>query len=69
MRGAGWVRCLRNPFSRSPGLKAVLGRACSHSPETRQGWMHSQGLYFAQFALRSPFGYVAKYMVFIFHLV
>lgn len=69
MRGAGGVRRLRKPYSRSPGLKAVLGRARSGSPAPRQGPVHFQGLRFAQFALLSPFDYVAKYMVFILRLV
>lgn len=54
MRGAGWVRRLRKPYCRRPGLKTVLGRAPSGFPvQSRQGVMCFPGLCFAQFALLS----------------
>lgn len=70
MRGAGGVRRLRKPPSRSPGLKPVLGRACgSHPPAPRQGWSAFPRALSRTVCLTSPFDYVAEYMVFISHLV
>lgn len=63
MRGAGWVRRLRKPYSRRPGLRPVIGRAPSPG-----GPVHFPGLGFAQFALLSQFDYVAKYILFLFYL-
>lgn len=69
MRGAGWVRRLRKPPSRSPGLKPVLGRACSHPPCTQAGLSAFPRALSRTVCLTSPFDYVAEYMVFISHLV
>lgn len=56
-----WVRRLRKPYRRSPGLKSVLGKGLQPLPLLLgRAECISKGLVFAQFALLSPFDYVAK---------
>lgn len=64
MRGAGWVRRLRNPYSRS--LKAVLGKASGAPPHPDRSHTCPRALVLHVLPSYHHFNFIARYMVFIF---